>query len=489
MVYVLHLRVVFAVFILLAVQQVTWTQNINTAFQRSFYAVLNSTNIGNNTSNNTSNDSIVIECSPAEKAYLSHYQLFLREMINNTFPTNYSEQLNSINDTLNKYSDGEVRTLAFLSEIYLQKGIMEYVADKQRDAILSFFKAYRYWQKSESEHPKLISNLKLTGIFNLLMSNMPQPYNRWAGWIGYGGDSERGFAALNAYLEANGKKIAYKQDAIIHLAFSYLKFDVSDKEIEKLILDSQASQLTPLAQFALTRCAFKIRKPSLATPWFADSTTQTFLPMLYLKGKYQVLSFDKKAEKTLLEYIKKNTSGQFVADAHRYLSWHYFLTDATDNYHQQQKIISKLKAYPTWEDKQANYENSLDNKLHKTLLQSRILFDAGKYKDAIDTLTVHQASIKGPAQNIELQYRLGRCYQMIDQKARAIFHYSEAIKMGDDDQRYFAPYAALFTAELYLEENPVTAKFYLDEAKRLNNGEHLTDITRRIDLLQQQFEQ
>lgn len=479
MIRVVNFRVLITVFILLTFQYLTRSQNMDTAFQRSFHAVLNG--------NNISNDSIAIECSPAEKAYLMHYHLFLHEMINSTFPNNYGEQLKSINDSLNKYSETEERTWAFLSEIYLQKGIMEYVANKQSDAILSLFKGYRYWQKSEREHPKLISNLKLSGIFNLLMSNMPQPYNRWAGWIGFSGDSQKGFAALNSYLKTSEKSIGYEQDAVVYLAFSYLKLEASDKEIEKLIQNTQASRLTPLAQFALTRCAFKIRKPSLALPWFTDSTTLAFLPMVYLKGKYQVLSFDKKAEYTLLEYIKKNQSGQFVADAHRYLSWHYFLKDDEAAYQQQQKLISNLKSYPTWEDRQAKFENSLNSQLHKALLQSRILFDAGKYKNAVDTLTVHQASIKGAAQNIELRYRLGRCYQMIDQKARAIFHYSEVIKMGDNDQRYFAPYAALYTAELYLIENPVTAKFYLDEAKRLNNGEHKADITRRIDLLQQQF--
>ncbi len=479
MIRVVNLRVLFAVFILLTVQKVTRSQNINTAFQRSFYAVLNG--------NNLSNDSTTKGCSPAEKAYLKHYQLFLNRMISNTVSDSYNDQLKSISDTLDKYSDVEERASAFLSEIYLQKGIIEYVANKQSDAIFSFFKGYRYWQKSEREQAELISNLKLRGIFNLLMSYMPQPYNRWAGWIGFSGNSQKGFAALNAYLNASDNNIGYEQDAIIYLAFSYLKFEAGEKEIEKLINNKQSSNLTPLAQFALTRCAFKIRKPSLVLPWFADSTTQAFLPMLYLKGKYQVLSFDKKAENTLLEYIKKNKSGQFVADAHRYLSWHYFLNDAKVEYLQQQKFISKLTSYPTWEDRQANYENSLNTQLHKVLLQSRILFDVGRYKDAVDTLTVHQASIKGLAQNIELQYRLGRCYQMLDQKARAIFHYSEAIKIGDDDQRYFAPYAALYTSELYLEENPVTAKFYLDEAKRLNNGEHKDDITRRIDLLQQRF--
>ncbi len=375
MVRVVNLRVLFAVFILLTVHKVTRSQNPNTTFQRSFYAVLNG--------NNKSNNSIAIECSPAEKAYLKHYQLFLNKMIGNTLPDSYSEQLKSINDTLNKYSDTEERTCAFLSEIHLQKGILEYVANKQSDAILSFFKGYRYWQKSQREHPKLISNLKLTGIFNLLMANMPQPYNRWAGWIGFSGDSQIGFAALNAYLNASEKNIGYEQDAIIYLAFSYLKFEVSDKEIEKLIHNKQASLLTPLAQFVLTRCAFKIRRPSLAVPWFTDSTTQAFLPMLYLKGKYQVLSFDKKAENTLLEYIKKNTTDQFVADAYRYLSWHYFLNGTAENYLQQQKLISTLKSYPTWEDKQANYESSLNSQLNKALLQSRILFDAGKYKDAV----------------------------------------------------------------------------------------------------------
>ncbi|SMO62081.1 hypothetical protein SAMN06265379_103405 [Saccharicrinis carchari] len=479
MVRALHLKLLLASCLLCAVSHYVYAQKVNTAYQQNLYAVLNGDSVPN--------DTLAIACGPATRAYLKNYRLFLNAMIQGDSSTEYRNAFKSISDTLNKYAEEEEGGWAFLSEIYLQKGLVEYNANKQRDALFSFFKAHRYWQKSEREQPDLVCNLKLRGVFNLLMSNMPQPYKRMAGWIGFSGNSQAGFKALNTYLKASSYKIGSEQDALIYTAFSYLKFDINDTQTENLIRNWQDKNLVPLAQFVLTRCAFKIRKPQLAHTWFTDSISEVFLPMLYLQGKYQTLRFDDRAENTLLDYIRKNTSGHFVADAHRYLSWYYFLKNDTANYNQQLKLISKLSVYPTWEDKQARYESKLSESYHKVLLQSRMLFDAGEYKSAIDTLSTHQESISGAAQNVEFQYRLGRCYQMIKDHKRAIFHYSEAIKTGGNDKRYFAPYAAMLAAELFLDKNPITAKFYLNEAKRLNNGEHKAEIERRIELLQGQL--
>ncbi len=452
-------------------------QDANTAFQNSLYGIISL--------DTTKTDSLLVALKNSkERAYLQHYKIFLDRMVMGQLPTDYNKRLENITGIIEKDSSFDERTLAFLSEIYLQKGIMEFSADNQRTAVFSFFKAYRLWRKSKREHPRLTDNIKLTGIFNLLMCNMPQPYKKMAGWIGFTGDHAIGFNALKTYQYVNDRQLGSKQEALLYLAFSYLKFDIDEKRIENLILDASFEDLLPLTRFIVTRCAFKIRKPVLDNTWLKDSVTAGFLPLLYLRGKYKVLTLDSTGIKDLAEFSVKNTSGQFLADACRYRSWQLFLKGDTSGYMQQQNLIKQLGKYPTWEDKQARYESMLNQIPNDKLLCARLLFDAGKYQVAVDSLLkMEPKTFHTQNQQIEFQYRLGRCYHMLKQNTTAIFHYTEAIKLGDSDTRYFAPYAALYTAELHMQENPVTARFYLKEAKRLNNGEHQASVERKIELL------
>ncbi|GAF01404.1 hypothetical protein JCM21142_10 [Saccharicrinis fermentans DSM 9555 = JCM 21142] len=457
-------------------------QSEKSPFQKTLYDILSLDSI--------QTDSMLMTLdNRLEKAYLMHYKIFIKQMFDGQWPLDYDRQLELIVDSLEENESKDERAIAFLSEVYIQKGIMEFSVEHQRAAVFSFFKAYRFWRRSKSEYPQLTENIKLAGVFNLLMGNMPQPYRRMAGWIGFSGNDSIGFNALKTNYYANSHKEGSKQEALLYLAYAYLKFDPGEEKIKNLILDSSFEDLLPLTQFIVARCAFKIRKPVLNDAWLRNSERDDFLPLVYLRGKYKVLINDDSGAEDLVLFSRRNTSGQFQADAYRYHSWQLFLEGDTSGYLQLQNSIKDLNYYPTWEDKQARNESGLDVMPHSMLLRSRLLFDAGYYQAAIDSLlTVDFKSISEPGQQVEFQYRLGRCYHLLNQRTTAIFHYTEAIRLGENDTRYFAPYAAVFTAELHKDQNPVTARFFLEEAKRLNNGEYKDAVERKIQLLSEQLE-
>lgn len=476
---IIRMKILFALLfsLLFIVHNSAFSQKTDAHFQNEFYSLLS---LDTSKTNTHTSQSLITR---SERAYLMHYKIFLNHIIYNRTTSDYPALFTNITDSLFKYANTEKRTWAFLSEINLQKGILEYNSNHQSNAIYSFIKAYRYWQKSKSYHPKLKHNQKLKGIFNLLMSNMPQPYKKFARWIGFAGDSKMGFIALKSYLSTNTTNIGSHQEAILYMAFSYLKFESKNSDIENFIKEYTNENLLPITQFTLARCSFKIRKPELCQHYFTDSLTNKFAPLLYLKGKYEVLSMNNNGANTLLNYISLNKSSIFIADAHRYISWQYLLNGYNGYYLEHQNFISKLNNYPTWEDKQAKYESTLKYIPNTTLLQARLLFDSGTYQTAIDSLIAQQENIKTKEQKIEFQYRLGRCYQLLNDNNKAIFHYTETVKLGELSKRYFAPYAALFNAELHIKDNPVTAKFHIKEAQRLNNGEHKNSIQRKVELL------
>ncbi|WP_075591084.1 hypothetical protein [Labilibacter marinus] len=441
-------------------------------FEETLHALLNL--------NQQTSDSLLPKNTSAEQAYLKHYNLFINTMIKNGATEEYENRFKAFNDTLLKYENKRQSNFAFLSEMHLQKGIIEYKKDKGGAAVFSFYKAYKYWKKSTEQYPKYLGNLKLNGIFNLLMSNMPQPYKKWAGWIGFEGNHKLGITYLQQYVKETNTQLGSSQEALIYLGFSYLKFLDDQLLTSEYILNHIGNENLPLTQFVISRCAFKIRKPQLAIENIKCIGENSGLPFCYLKGKWAVFNQDSVAYQYLNRYILEVKSEQFKADAHRYLSWLHLLNGDTIRYQQQKNIIKQHANFPTSEDKQALYESNLAIP-NVQLLKARLLFDAGSYQKSLECLMdITPDELTLATHKVEFQYRIGRCYHLLQQNDKAIFHYSESIKLGDEDVRYYAPYAALYAAELEIANNTTHAKFFMEEAKRLNNGEYKNSIEQKL---------
>ena len=473
-------RCFFIVWVMLVHIGVCNGQVADATFEKALYSLLSL--------KTSETDSLISLTSPSEKAYLKHYRFFLNQIACDSPYSDYDDLFNITVDKLKESKKQDKRISVFLSEVCLQKGIIAYREGSYMTALTQFISAHQHWRDSEKSHAGLPSNLKLKGIFNLLMSNMPHPYKTWARWIGFKGNNELGFKCLNDYYDKTQKLKGSNQEALVYLAFAHLKFNGEPEKTFELLKPHTERGLPAITKSVLIRCALKIRRPELTKQWLSGKN-ENFLTLRYLKGKVAVLNQDSLAKKYLLGFILEKKSGQFVADAYRYLSWQQLLEGDSVNYLALQQEILKLDKFPTWEDKQAKYESKLYNWPNKNLLRARLLFDAGKFQMAINTLlrVPSQETLPRNSQ-VEFQYRLGRCYHLLQDSTKAVFHYTEAISLGDDDKRYFAPYAALYNAQFSFPDNLSKVGFFLEEAKRLNNGEHKKSIQQKIDFLQEKVD-
>lgn len=417
---------------------------------------------------------------PAEKAYLKHYQLFLSELVlqdnDQTVDNDLFRQLSDdITQSHTQYS------LLYLSEISLQRGIMQYVQDNKVAALRLFSKAYSYWQQSEKEYPDLIANLKLKGIFNLLIGNLPMPYADWVSWLGPEGDTQRGIEALQLYLLHQSLGTGARQEALLYMAFAWLKFSDDQQSVKNFIHQEISYDHPEFLQSLICRCAFKIREPDLCSKWLAATHKVQFAPLIYLQGKYATQKGLQVSPELFNRFLKLSNSESFMADALRYLSWYNLLKNDSAGFYKHQRAIANLQTYPTSEDRQAHYENELDEIPDVNLLQARLFFDRGDDQKAIACLIEKKPQMLSDKNKLEFYYRLGRCYQMQNRPFKAIEQYNSAISAGEYSTRYFAPYAALYAAKIYLQQgNLEKVNYYLSEASRLNNGEYKFSIRQEI---------
>ncbi|TLX76094.1 hypothetical protein E9993_07740 [Labilibacter sediminis] len=416
------------------------------------------------------------------KAYLQHYHLFFLIMINEDDIIDYNKRFKPLSNQILNSSDTFSNKWAYLAEIHIQNGILNYIKDNKWSALTAFSKAHSYWKKSESQHPALGQNLKLKGIFNLLIGNLPSPYAQWAGWFGFSGDTNLGFDALEEYLQQQNTDGFYLE-AQLFLGYAYLKFSGREDIITDFIQASQNCS-SPLIQSILIRCAFKIKSPQLCTKWLSAETKSNYPPLQYLKGKYSTFIFNANTPQVFEHFFNIHKGNQFKADAHRYLSWHYLLSNDTNAYLKHQDALQRLNNYPTWEDKQAQKESIHGEIPNALLLKSRILFDKGDYQLSANILLQIEAQLNNSEQQKEeLYYRLGRCYQLQGNTTLAEQNYLASIKNATFSKRYYGPYSAIYAAKICINNNQTDkAKTYLNKARQLNNGEYKSQIDKLINI-------
>jgi hypothetical protein len=383
-----------------------------------------------------------------DRAYLQHYQLFIDYMVLGNANPDYSSQSDHIIEILTNKKDNNVTIISYLSEIYIQKGIIDYANKKNLQAVHSFFKAHSYWQEA-SKHQ---NNLKLSGIFHLLLANIPKPYNKPAEYLGYKGDAIAGLKALKEYDRICNAKIGFREEALLYLGFAYLKFGTNKNEIKEYILQhSKITPNSPLCQSILIRCAFKIKSPELCQNWLNSDTPCHYAPLIYLKGKYAALQEDQSVTKHMNIFFANTKNNHFVADAHKYLSWYFLTNKDTLSFFKHQSFIRKLKDYPTWADQQA-YQECLTNYIpNHLLLKARMLFDLNKINKALNLLINNKDDIvKTQKYKAEYYYRIARCYHTLNKGELAKKYY--ILTLNNSSETTYSSTVLKPNAQKYLKE-------------------------------------
>jgi tetratricopeptide (TPR) repeat protein len=389
-----------------------------------------------------------------EKAYIKHYQLFIDKMVLGNSITDFQKQSEDIIERFINKDDISAKNTSYLAEIYIQKGIIDYSNKKNYQAAKSFYKAYSYWQESSKDQ----ENLKLTGIFQLLLAKIPEPYAKPAGWFGFKGDALAGLKALKNHCNTSFSIKGFHEEAILYLGFAYLKFGKDKNEIKKFILQHVNNPVeSPLCQAIIIRCAFRINEPDLCNNWLQSDKACKHPPLHYLKGKYAALCQDSATAKYMNVFFTLTKNNHFIADAHKYLSWYYFIKDDTLSYLKHQSLIRKIKYYPTWADQKAYQESTSCQIPNKFLLMSRMLFDVGNINQAL--LLLHKKKndiLKNKQFKSEYYYRLARCYHHLNNVELAINYYTISLNStptSSDTLIQIKQQAYFFLQELDTQQN------------------------------------
>jgi len=182
----------------------------------------------------------------------------------------------------------------------------------------------------------------------------------------------------------------------------------------------------------------------------------------YLIGCAKLCRMDADAADYLQKYIDEYKGINYIKDSYLKIAYFYLLKNDDTRYNYYLRLV-RTKGYKVDEKDQQALKEANDTRPDIDLLRARFYFDGGYYNKALALLQNKQESdMKLLRDKTELNYRLGRVYQMLNRYNDAVDSYQKAITLGRPLTYYYAANAALNAGNIYeyIKSNDKAAYFY-----------------------------
>lgn len=367
---------------------------------------------------------------------------------------------------------GDATAAVYCSNILLQMAIVEAISGNSVQSLRSVVKAMQLVKKIPDEAPFYQEREKLSIVFDLFWAVVPDDY-KWAlNLWGISVDWEQGIGRLDKYVTRYKSSVGLGDEAQIIESLVYLK---ATSTANGFLLPYHESLGKPLLTYVDGLLALKIKQQATVLPLVGDDVCLLFPPLYYLKGRMKLNILDKSAALELQAYLDRFAGNSFKADALLRLAWCNALNGERQNTSLFASLMAKLSAPLTYADKQAASEINLVGSIDTTLLKARLLFDAGNYQQSLALLADNK--LLNRTLPCEYFYRMARAQHQLGLHSEALVNYRSCIDHNTNPQRYFAPNAALKSAELLFADNAAEpARQMVKRCLELNQGEYAESI-------------
>jgi hypothetical protein len=370
------------------------------------------------------------------------------------------------------------------AEIYLQWGLLKGRFGDYFSSAMDLNKAQTLLKENVKKYPDFILNQKGLALINVIFGSIPASLQKTLRLVGIKGDADAGVLLLAKLLDEipKSKYSSFTDELIFYRC--YIDIDVLHRRNnynELIAYVNKMDNNSLLKVYLQGHVAAKTGHNDEAISYLENTTVknafQNFPMLNYILGNAKLSRMDKDAPVYLSRYIAHYKGTNYIKDTYLKLAYFYLLNNERDKYNAYLKLV-KTKGYSLDEkDKQALKEAN-DDEQNIILLKARLYFDGAAYAKALDLLKNKDAGdFKLLRDKIEVDYRLGRIYEEINQFNNALAHYQKAINSGKTSGYYFAANAALRMGNIFEQQKVYSraAAFY-KQAIDMNNHEYETSI-------------
>ena len=372
-------------------------------------------------------------------------------------------------DILEENKENSPYYLFAQAEVYLQWGLIKGKFGDYMSSATDLKKARGLLKDNAEKYPDFLPNQKSLALIDVVFGSLPSNLKGIAKFLGMSGNIQAGYSELEKLrTQIPGSPYAfYKTEVIFFLCIMDVDVMHDRTNYVKLStyvagLDNQSILRTYLQGYIASRTGHNddAIENLLSIP---KSNQYIDLPVTnYLIGNAKLCRMDSDACDFLLAYINNYKGVNYIKDSYLKIGYFYLLKNDEAKYNYYVKL-ARTKGYSVDEkDKQA-LEEANDVRPDNDLLRARFYFDGGYYNIALTLLQNKQeADCKILRDKIELNYRLGRVYQLLNKYNEAVTSYQRAIVLGRTAKYYYAANAALNTGAIfeYIKSYDQAANYY-----------------------------
>lgn len=420
----------------------------------------------------------------ARAAFLREYMALMRYAAANN-KKNYDAYFKA-SDAAFSAADGSTYEDNLLSWLHIHK-CMVYIYDGSMvSGGLQFLKSYRSFKRAESATPNYEGQIPLRGIFNIILSQVPEKWKGLAGFLGFDdGNTALGFKQLEDYRQ-KVKGVKGLNDEAVLFSFANMFFSF-EQNMPSDIMEAIRTNEAPVVRYAYILSCGRSQNGEAAYKSLQDTPDEVMhrFPLLYhQKGKYALRRLEPdKAIKWGTRFTEtysgvSNKTGVYLDMAYAYL----LKGDRTRAKAMVDKCRSMKSDFDI--DRRAYEEAALAMDTPVKMLRARLMFEYGKFAEAEAELRSYTPRQKDLA---EYYFRLARTEDKQGNKTEALAWYDKTISASAGSTRYFGPYAAVHAAEICIKNRDKSrATAYLAKAKKKNNGEYKKELDQRIELTERE---
>lgn len=368
------------------------------------------------------------------------------------------------------------------AEILIQWAFARLKFEEYLNAFTEVKKAYGYLEENQKKFPDFIANKKSLGMLHCIVGAIPDQYKWGASMLGMNGTIQQGLNEMKEIITySKTSPFIFTQETYLYYAFLSLYLQKDDATAWNIVkgLDTKSNLIHV---FCVSSVAMRTGRNDVALATLNSRPTGSeYYPYPYLdfmQGLVKLRRLDADAGSYFEKFLKNFHGSNYIKEAYQKLAWCAILNGDTKKYYEYMQLVKSQGDDLIDDDKQALYEAENGKAPNITLLKSRLLFDGGYYKTAMQQIegksTDDFSDIKDKT---EFTYRAARIYHAAGDPEKAKGFYLATIKNGRSLPNYFAASAALQLGLIYEKEhNYEKANYYFQTCIDIPNEEYETSL-------------
>ncbi len=406
--------------------------------------------------------------------YLGQTNEFI-ELLGNPSEEFYSRFLIDYQDR-REIMDGKETTSPYYkaveSDMLLQTGIANTLYGDKLSGVRRSYRAYRLTYDNLDDYPDFLMSKKNDGFFNVSLLNLP-PFVRWAAsFFGVKGDETKGFGLLFNYFLAEKNTRGLNAAAVLYLVNSF-KLNREPGSAYKFIrsLDSSIRNYRLVRYFYANtayRSGHNEEALKILRKFDPENVEMTFPAYDYMMARILMHKLDPEAIKYLENYLRLTKNENYLKEINYYIALFWLINGDQKKFELYRKVTCTVGKEVQERDREAMYECHLDYVPDTGLVKARLLMDGGYYDKAGSILDRNKPGLNDPlAWQLEYALLKGKYSDHKKMKNQAIAFYKKVIRLGKDEDYYFASEAALRLGFIYKKTDRQKAVEYFEMARHL----------------------